>query len=84
MSRAAPDSDALKQAIRAEAARLGFDEVGFAAPELGAAFRPARRLPRAGWHGDMAWLADKAARRRDPAPSGRTSAASSCSPQLRA
>jgi len=80
MSRAAPDSDALKQAIRAEAARLGFDEVGFAAPELGAASGRLDAFLAAGWHGDMAWLADKAARRRDPRASGRTSAASSCSP----
>ena len=48
MSRA-PDPDALKQAIRAEAARLGFDEVGFAAPELGAASGPILRLGSAGF-----------------------------------
>jgi epoxyqueuosine reductase len=66
MSGATPDPDAVKEAIRAEAARLGFDEVGFAAPELGAASGRLDAFLAAGRHGDMAWLADKAARRRDP------------------
>ena len=66
MSRTVSDPDAVKEAIRAEAARLGFDEVGFAAPELGAASGRLDAFLAAGRHGDMAWLADKAARRRDP------------------
>ena len=66
MSRAPADSAALKPAIRAEAARLGFDEVGFAAPAVGPAAGRLDAFLAAGWHGDMTWLADKAARRRDP------------------
>jgi epoxyqueuosine reductase len=66
MSRAPIDPDALKPAIRAEAARLGFDDVGFAAPEVGEAGGRLDAFLAAGWHGDMGWLADKAARRRDP------------------
>jgi epoxyqueuosine reductase len=66
MSNAAGDPTALKPAIRAEAARLGFEAVGFAAPELGIAAGRLDAFLAAGWHGDMAWLADKAERRRDP------------------
>jgi epoxyqueuosine reductase len=60
-------SAAIKAAIRDEALRLGFDAVGFAA---------ARAAPEArahllayldqGYHGDMGWLAARAAERADP------------------
>ena len=56
-----------KQAITAEALRLGFDAVGFAAaklnPEIRAEF--AEYIAR-GLHGDMGWLAANAKRRSDP------------------
>ncbi len=57
-----------KAAIRDQALALGFDAVGFAAPRLaeGARADLADYLAR-GYHGDMGWLADKAARRSDPA-----------------
>jgi len=57
----------VKEAIRARALGLGFDAVGFAAPQAVAAAR--RRLAEflaRGWHGDMAWMASTAARRGDP------------------
>ncbi|MFQ5775597.1 MAG: tRNA epoxyqueuosine(34) reductase QueG [Kiloniellaceae bacterium] len=56
-----------KAAIRDEALALGFDAVGFAPPEIGAAARRslADYVAR-GYHGDMGWLADKAERRADP------------------
>ena len=54
-------------AIKAEALRLGFDAVGFAAadlrPEVRAEF--AEYIAR-GLHGDMGWLAANAKRRSDP------------------
>jgi epoxyqueuosine reductase len=56
-----------KGTIRERALALGFDAVGFAAPEAVAAAR--RRLTEflaRGWHGDMAWMATTAARRGDP------------------
>jgi epoxyqueuosine reductase len=66
----------IREAIRAEAMRLGFDAVGFTR----AAAPPGQREALAayigmGWHGDMAWLADGIARRADPAglwPQART------------
>jgi epoxyqueuosine reductase len=60
------DPAALKAAIRAEAARLGFDAVGFAAPAVGAAGARLDEFLASGRHGGMGWMADKAARRRDP------------------
>ena len=48
------DAAALKAAIRAEAARLGFDAVGFAAPALGAAGARLDEFLAAGRHGGMA------------------------------
>jgi epoxyqueuosine reductase len=60
------DPAALKAAIRAEAARLGFDAVGFAAPELGDAGARLDEFLASGRHGEMGWMAEKAARRRDP------------------
>jgi len=56
-----------RAAIRDEALRLGFDAVGFAKPELGAAARGAlAEYLRRGYHGDMGWLQAKAALRTDP------------------
>ncbi|MFQ5467547.1 MAG: tRNA epoxyqueuosine(34) reductase QueG [Kiloniellaceae bacterium] len=54
-------------AIRARALGLGFDAVGFAPPVAGAAAKDnlADYLAR-GYHGDMGWLAETAARRADP------------------
>ncbi len=57
-----------KAAIRDRALALGFDAVGFAAPRLAERARSdlAEFLAR-GYHGDMGWLADRAARHGDPA-----------------
>jgi epoxyqueuosine reductase len=56
-----------KAAIRDRALALGFDAVGFAAPRLAERARAdlAEYLAR-GYHGDMGWLADRAARHGDP------------------
>ncbi|MCZ0735905.1 tRNA epoxyqueuosine(34) reductase QueG [Phreatobacter sp. AB_2022a] len=62
------DPDALRQAIVDEARRNGFDIVGFTLP--GAIPAAAPRLAAAiarGFHGDMAWMAETAERRADPA-----------------
>ncbi|HET8995673.1 MAG TPA: tRNA epoxyqueuosine(34) reductase QueG [Acetobacteraceae bacterium] len=56
-----------RPAIRQRALALGFDAIGFAAAELGAEAR--ERLGAflaAGQHGDMGWLADRAAQRSHP------------------
>ncbi len=60
-------SAAIREAIRAEALAMGFDAVGFAEARLAAAARTGlgEFLAR-GYHGDMGWLADTAARRGDP------------------
>jgi epoxyqueuosine reductase len=59
--------DATKDAIRAKAAELGFDSVGFARAELGDGVREGlRRYLGAGRHGDMAWLERNRDRREDP------------------
>ena len=53
--------------IRQKALSLGFDAVGFAAADLGAATRA--RLAdflAEGRHGEMAWMADRAEQRSDP------------------
>ena len=58
----------LKQTIRDEATAAGFDAVGFTHPH--AIPEAAERLHQfldAGHHGDMAWMADTALRRGDPA-----------------
>jgi epoxyqueuosine reductase len=61
----------LRDAIRDEALRLGFDAVGFAPATLTSEAR-ARRLQQlagfvaAGWHGDMGWLAERCPERADP------------------
>jgi len=56
-----------KEEIRAEALRLGFDTVGFAEAHLPDQVR--ERLDRflaEGLHGDMGWMADRAAQRAHP------------------
>jgi epoxyqueuosine reductase len=62
---------ALRDAIRAEAMRLGFDAVGFAPASLTPQARR-ERLQRlmafvdAGWQGDMGWLGERTDARADP------------------
>jgi epoxyqueuosine reductase len=64
---AAPRVDAIRSRIRARARALGFDAVGFAAPDLPRARQNAyRRYIAAGRHGDMAWLARDPKRRQSP------------------
>ena len=60
-------SSEIREAIRAEALAIGFDAVGFAPAHLADAARAdlGEFLAR-GYHGDMGWLADTAARRGDP------------------
>ncbi|MBI2735462.1 MAG: tRNA epoxyqueuosine(34) reductase QueG [Rhodospirillales bacterium] len=61
----------LRDAIRDEALRLGFDAVGFAAANAGSEARD-QRLRRlvefldAGWQGDMGWLGERTEQRADP------------------
>ncbi len=57
-----------KAAIRDQALAAGFAAVGFAAPRLAGSARQhlAAYLAR-GYHGDMGWLEDRAARHGDPA-----------------
>jgi epoxyqueuosine reductase len=62
---------ALRDAIRAEALRLGFDAVAFAPADPGDAARAERRrrlaeFLAAGWQGDMGWLGDRTEARTDP------------------
>ena len=58
---------AIREAIRAEALALGFDAVGFADAGLAQEAREGlREFLGRGYHGDMGWLADTAARRGDP------------------
>jgi epoxyqueuosine reductase len=61
------DSPAIKAMIRREALALGFDVIGFARPELADEARRdlAEYLAR-GYHGDMGWLASRAAARVQP------------------
>jgi epoxyqueuosine reductase len=57
----------LKPEIRARALEIGFDAVGFApATASEAAKQGLADFISAGWHGDMGWMADTAARRADP------------------
>jgi epoxyqueuosine reductase len=70
----------LRDAIRNEALRLGFDAVGFAPASLAPEIRRERLAHLAsfverGFHGDMGWLAERAEQRVDPAtlwPEART------------
>ncbi len=56
-----------KQAIRDQATALGFDAIGFAAAELPAAAGKALdAFLGTGAHGDMEWMATRAAERRQP------------------
>jgi epoxyqueuosine reductase len=61
----------LRDAIRAEALRLGFDAVGFAPANLAPEARQRRLAQLAhfveqGYQGDMGWLAERTAERVDP------------------
>jgi epoxyqueuosine reductase len=57
----------IREAIRGEALAMGFDAVGFAAAHLADKARSdLREYIGRGYHGDMGWLADTAARRGDP------------------
>ena len=62
----------LRDAIRDEALKLGFDAVGFSPATLDPAARE-QRLGRLmqfvddGWQGDMGWMAERTAQRADPA-----------------
>ncbi|HEX3864986.1 MAG TPA: tRNA epoxyqueuosine(34) reductase QueG [Stellaceae bacterium] len=57
----------IREAIRAEALAMGFDAVGFAEASLAVAARAGlSEFLERGYHGDMGWLADTAARRGDP------------------
>ena len=70
----------LRDAIRDEALKLGFDAVGFAAATLAPEMRAERlaqltRFVELGFHGDMGWLGERASERVDPAtlwPGART------------
>jgi epoxyqueuosine reductase len=57
----------IREAIRAEALASGFDAVGFAPAHLAETARAdLRAYIERGYHGDMGWLAEHAARRGDP------------------
>ncbi|MDE3060349.1 MAG: tRNA epoxyqueuosine(34) reductase QueG [Pseudomonadota bacterium] len=57
----------IKDRIRREATAMGFDAVGFAAPDLGDHVQQGlTQFLAQGHHGNMAWMADKADRRADP------------------
>ncbi|SKA31750.1 epoxyqueuosine reductase [Enhydrobacter aerosaccus] len=70
----------LRQAIRDEALRLGFDAVGFAPATAGTEARRERLQHLAtyvaqGFHGDMGWLSERTEQRADPStlwPEART------------
>lgn len=64
---AAGPSETIKQQVIAFARDVGFDTVGVTAPDaIGHAAKHFDRFIELGYHGDMDWLADKAARRRHP------------------
>ncbi|HEX9524775.1 MAG TPA: QueG-associated DUF1730 domain-containing protein, partial [Reyranella sp.] len=61
----------LRDAIRDEALRLGFDAVGFARASLAPEARRERlqrltEFVEAGWQGDMGWLGERTEARADP------------------
>ncbi len=57
----------IREAIRSKALAMGFDAVGFAAAHLAERARAdLGEFLALGYHGDMGWLADTAARRGDP------------------
>jgi epoxyqueuosine reductase len=64
---ASPTLEDIRETIRDEARRLGFDAVGFAAAEAAPEVSAGLDAWLAdGIHGDMGWMAATAARRRDP------------------
>ncbi|TWT05129.1 tRNA epoxyqueuosine(34) reductase QueG [Reyranella sp. CPCC 100927] len=66
--RAPSDPRAIREEIRAEAQRLGFDAVGFAAAQAPPEQHDAlAAFVHQGWHGDMDWLADDTETRANPA-----------------
>jgi epoxyqueuosine reductase len=59
--------EALKRELTRRAVDLGFDALAVAAPDAIEAAAPRyRAFIEAGWHGDMAWMADTAERRERP------------------
>ena len=60
-------SDDPRAAIRARALALGFDAVGFADPDTGAAGEGLAAYLAEGYHGDMGWMEATRQRRRSPA-----------------
>jgi epoxyqueuosine reductase len=57
----------IREAIRTEALRIGFDAVGFAPACLGEEARAhLHEFIERGYHGDMGWLAEHSVRRGDP------------------
>lgn len=63
----AEPGDALKAEIAEQARALGFDAFGICAPDsIPEAPARLRAFLDAGYHGDMAWLADRPERRSDP------------------
>jgi epoxyqueuosine reductase len=61
----------LRDAIRAEALRLGFDAIGFAPASIDPGARTLRlgrlmQFVEDGWQGDMGWLAERTGERADP------------------
>ena len=57
-----------KEAVHARAREMGFDAVGFTAPQLSPRVKEDfTAFIKQGLHGDMVWMAEKAAQRRDPA-----------------
>ena len=62
-----PDHQEIKEAIRAKALALGFESVGFASAETDPNDQKALEVfTKAGFHGDMAWMARDDKRRGDP------------------
>jgi epoxyqueuosine reductase len=74
--RAPVEPAAIREEIRAEAQRLGFDAVGFTTARAPSSQRAAlEAYVGHGWHGTMDWLAENVERRADPAqlwPEART------------
>jgi epoxyqueuosine reductase len=57
-----------KEAVHARAREMGFDAVGFTVPQLSSRVKKDfTTFIKRGLHGDMVWMAEKAAQRRDPA-----------------
>ena len=57
-----------KEAVHARAREMGFDAVGFTVPQLSSRVKEDfTAFIKQGLHGDMVWMAEKAAQRRNPA-----------------